>query len=330
MTAAAKSRRPPDDGKPVFIVCIDFELAWGWAYNDSFIGREDRFLRGREAIPPLLDLFDEFEVPATWATVGHLFLESCRGRDGVAHPEIARPRFPWLSGDWYRHDPRSDVRSAPLWYASDLIAAIRGRSVGHELASHSFGHVPFGAPGCTVEAAESDLSAAVKAASDVGVSVQSFVYPQHRIGFTELLRTHGFTSYRGEDREPFLGLPSQIRKPLRLLVQTLGMASAPQQPEWGPDSLIHLPASLFFAIPERRGGHLITGRGLAARCIRGLRRAIERGGMHQIYFHDHNLGVRTEEFLSALRDVLSFASAARLRGELEILTMRDYAAKLTA
>jgi polysaccharide deacetylase len=314
----------------VFILCVDFELAWGWSWSGSFRGREDRLLRGRESVPRLLDLLDESRIPATWATVGHLFLESCPGGDGPAHPEIVRPAFAGLEGDWYQHDPRTDVRSDPLWYASDLVTDIRSRGTAHEVGSHSFSHLPFGAPGCTAEAADSDLTAAVRVAAVAGVELRTFVYPQHLIGHTDLLAPHGFTAYRGEAREPLMGLPPVVRKPMRFLVRAGAIASRPQTPETANGRPAHLPASLFFALTDAGAGRTIGPRRLVARCIRGLRRAIAEGGMHQIYFHDHNMGVRTADFFGALGEVLAFAVSARDRGDLRILTMRDHAAAVRA
>src|SRR5262245_33022997 len=68
-------------------VCIstDFEMSWAWRGS----GQKTAELRGkteRRNVPLLLGLLDKYSIPITWATVGHLFLESCtRSRDGLAH-----------------------------------------------------------------------------------------------------------------------------------------------------------------------------------------------------------------------------------------------------
>src|SRR5512138_852747 len=55
-------------------VCIsaDFEMGWGWRSR----GREGATIMGereRHHVPLILALLEEYSVPITWATVGHLF-----------------------------------------------------------------------------------------------------------------------------------------------------------------------------------------------------------------------------------------------------------------
>ena len=45
------------------------------------------------------------------------------------------------AGTWY--DPGTDIRSDPLYYGRDLIEAIVGNKVEHEIGYHSFSHVRF-------------------------------------------------------------------------------------------------------------------------------------------------------------------------------------------
>ena len=66
----------------VFTLSLDFELIWGTldrgveTYREA-CEREHAFIVDR-----LLALLAEFEISATWCTLGHLFLESCAPRDG--------------------------------------------------------------------------------------------------------------------------------------------------------------------------------------------------------------------------------------------------------
>ena len=64
------------------VISLDFELAWG--VHDSLGsdgGYRDNLLGAREVIPRMLDLFREYEVEATWATVGLLFAASAEERE---------------------------------------------------------------------------------------------------------------------------------------------------------------------------------------------------------------------------------------------------------
>ncbi len=71
----------PQGAKAAVVISADLEMAWAWRYskrsNDPKVLALQKADQTRQNLPPLLDLFDQFNVPVTWATVGHLFLESC-------------------------------------------------------------------------------------------------------------------------------------------------------------------------------------------------------------------------------------------------------------
>ena len=124
----------PEGFKAVLTITADFELAWAWQYDKKALNNIDFALnkarQARENIPLILDLCDKFNIPITWATVGHLFLESCQKQNGVVHGNLDRiPHFEnqylrFVENDWYQHDPCSNYQEAPEWYAPDLIRKI--------------------------------------------------------------------------------------------------------------------------------------------------------------------------------------------------------------
>ncbi len=183
---------------------IDFELAWGWAYAKGMT-REDAItigLRERAHVPIILAKMDEYEIPATWATVGHLFLEKCeRDGNGIAHPQLVHlPHFEnnywkFSSGDWYQVDPCSDYHRDPAWYAPDLIAQILDAKVKHEIGSHSFSHGGLG-PYCTPDVAESKIDACLNAMKPFGITPKTWVFPGNDVGNFEALAKKGFRNVR--------------------------------------------------------------------------------------------------------------------------------------
>jgi hypothetical protein len=61
----------------VFVVSLDFELRWGVLYRRGGVANYDANILGvRQAIPAMLDLFREYEIHTTWATVGLLFFSN--------------------------------------------------------------------------------------------------------------------------------------------------------------------------------------------------------------------------------------------------------------
>ena|ERR1700730_5820125 len=61
----------------VFVVSLDFELRWEVLYRRGGVADYDANVLGvRQAIPAMLDLFHDYEIHATWATVGLLFFSN--------------------------------------------------------------------------------------------------------------------------------------------------------------------------------------------------------------------------------------------------------------
>ena len=194
-------------------VSADFELSWAFRHHPREMAR-DRGRRERENIPYLLQIFERCAFPITWATVGHLFLESCtRSSHGLAHPEMPRPPHNALwTGDWYMHDPCTNYKYDPLWYAPDIIQSILENPVHHEIRTHSFSHIDF-SPACSDPMlVRRELEASVVAMQRFGITPKSLVYPFNRMGHTyhDLLADLSITAVRHRDRRVRLSYPERM------------------------------------------------------------------------------------------------------------------------
>jgi len=138
----------PAPYKSVVVISSDFELAWASRYTKSspfpLQKAKDNARVERENLPKIIALCEQFNIPVTWLTVGHLFLQSCTKIDGISHPEL--PRLPHFENEWWRfegkdwfeYDPGTDYRKDPLWYCPDLIELILQSKVKHEIGCHTF------------------------------------------------------------------------------------------------------------------------------------------------------------------------------------------------
>lgn len=168
------------------LVTLSLEIELGWGVHD--IGEYERISPRREAetayLLRLLDHCDDVDVPFSFDVVGHLFHESCDGDHDSPHAE-----------GWFDADPGTDVDADPLFYAPDLVAAVRDSTVDHELCTHSFSHVA--CEHASREAIEWDLETAQRLHEDVlGERTVSFVPPKHERPPTEALKATGIETIR--------------------------------------------------------------------------------------------------------------------------------------
>jgi hypothetical protein len=77
-----QNKKFPNNENGGMIISADFELAWAFRYsksfNDPFKAALDFAKQDRENVPVLINLFEKYQIPITWATVGHLFLKECK------------------------------------------------------------------------------------------------------------------------------------------------------------------------------------------------------------------------------------------------------------
>jgi peptidoglycan/xylan/chitin deacetylase (PgdA/CDA1 family) len=305
--------------KAAFVISIDTEMAWGLAHRP---GETYRYDRERAHLARLVELFDRYEVPATWATVGHLLLEGCAPVDGVKHPEIVRPTYTWLDGDWFDVDPCEGAESAPTWYAPDMIDLFLGASVDHEIATHGFSHIVAG-PGCSRATFASELDAALAAAAARGIGLRSMVHPRNQIDHLDTLAERGIVAYRGLALRPQGStgrLAGMIERVIDRAVGSERTTVRPVRERYG----WNLPATVLYDIDA----HLRIWPVWIAQVNRRLSQAVRRQGLFHLWFHPHNFRDNPEPAFAGLERILRVATGHRDEGRLMTVTMGDLAAHL--
>jgi peptidoglycan/xylan/chitin deacetylase (PgdA/CDA1 family) len=209
-------------------ISADFEL--NWAFRSLSAEHRDRLgAAERLNVPYILDLLSEFSVPITWATVGHLFLASCVREEETAHRDMPRPPFNerW-QGDWYKHDPCSDLRRDPLWYAPDLIEQVMRAKVGHEVGSHSFSHIDFSPQTSNPELVEREMEQCLAAMAPLGLKLRSLVYPFNHMGhsYHDLLHKFGIIAVRHRDDRIRLSYPERSACGVYKIYESMNLRSA--------------------------------------------------------------------------------------------------------
>ena len=179
----------------VFTISIDHESAWGYADHD--LSDEDKKrIRGEVFIVRrLLLVFEKYNIPVTWAIVGHLIDRGCMwGEDGTPHPEYVRPI--------HRDHPPKHEYTEVLWYDTEnLVSMIRSSSAGHDIASHSYAHISYDENTNSEALIKADLKNLGRVHRVHDVPLNSFIFPRNIEGYHRLLKVNGFTNYRGNSKK---------------------------------------------------------------------------------------------------------------------------------
>jgi hypothetical protein len=307
-----------------FLLTLDTELIWGSFDHSTPSQFERRYPDVRCAIDELLEILVRHRISATWAVVGHLFLNRCeRDSSGRCHPEISRKAgLP----DRFQMDPCASRETDPLWYGDDIVASLRAASWPQEIGCHSFSHVLFSQEQADDGVIASELAACRVLAKDVGLELTSFVFPRNQVGFVNQLSGSGFTAYRGVDPMWFRRLPRLLARPAHLVDQALGLPPPLVEPSERLPGLWNIPGSMVI-LPRLGIRKLVPVASQLRKARNGLHRAARAGKAFHLWTHPFTLASDRTVMLGILREVVAEADRLREQGSLRVLTMRQFAAE---
>jgi len=306
-----------------FVLSVDVEGLWGLFFVRSYVDDPHAAEAGRAALPRMGTLLADRGMAATFAFVGHLFLDACGPWDGTAHPEIARPVYPWYERDWYGDDPGTDEARDPLWYARSQALAVHAQ--GHDVGAHGFAHAILDPDCVTREIAADEMRQAQAAAADAGLPpLRSFVFPQNVVGHVDALAEHGFTCYRDTDGglPVRAGPPGGLGRAASLARHALAAPPFVGQARVRDDGVVILPSS--FPLLGREGLRRVVSRGArVGRVAKGLERAAQGDAVLHLWTHPHAFA--SDAAFSDLAAVLYLVAEWCERGDARVMTMADLA-----
>ncbi|QCS42012.1 polysaccharide deacetylase family protein [Natrinema versiforme] len=307
------------DTTGVFTLSLDTELAWGTFDVGRLEAHKTAYRATPDIIERLCELFDEYQIPATWALVSHLLVDCRHGR---GHADRTLPDFPWID-DWFAEMPCSSGLDEGLWYAPWIVDRLQACQTDQEIGLHGATHMPLGANGCSRRNAEEELEIAIKTLREHGEEPETFVYPRNDIGHVDVLRDNGIRTYREVDARWYERslVPDTAKPPLRFLDEATQRTPPIVEPTLN-DGLVELPGSQIFR-PSHGGWQYAPTGSSVARAKKGLQRAAQTGGVFHLWFHPFNLGHASSKDMERFERVLAMASELAENGEIERLPMRE-------
>jgi len=322
--------KDPDFG--ALVLSLDFELHWGIRDKCPPDGSYRQNLLGvRRAVPQMLDLFEEFGIAATWATVGFLFAASRQELESF-YPAV-RPEYedPVLSS--YQEPVGIGEKDDPLHFAPSLIEAICKRP-HQEIGTHTFSHYYCLERGQTRAAFRADLNSAVAIARKYGFQLRSIVFPRNQFNpdYADLLVEVGIVCYRG-NAKGWMCRASAVNEENKLHIRAArsldfyinlsGLNLTGWDDVIKQNGLGDVSSSCFLRPYTPRRRHFDPLK--LGRIVKGIQAAAISKRIFHLWWHPHNFGAYTYENIAFLRKILEAYARFRESHGMRSLTMAEVA-----
>lgn len=305
----------------VVMLSFDTEQIWGYLDRLNEAQFQSCYAGTLEAHERLLASLCAARLSATWFVVGGMTLRESQG--------AGDPRMAGLPAGWTASIPAGNETTAPLWYRRSFVDRLREARPVQEVALHAgLTHLIWTDKRATVSVVKRELIEGVKALEQALVPPVSFSFGREEEAYHQLLPQHGIRSYRG--RTPVLACRLGRTLPGALLRAFDELTHATPPPVWPYETLPglwNIPSSLFLYPIGPTRTRFIAMRSRLQRFQRGLETAARYQGIFHYCLHPENLAESPDGF-SLFGDILERLTRARDRGDVEILTMRQVAARM--
>ena len=313
-----------------FTISLDFELFWGVRAGRELESYKENLLGVQEAIPEILALFKQYNIHATWATVGFLFFKNIE--EIVAHKPKVLPLYHNTKVDPYVYlesleTAKKDEEFLKMHVASRLIEQIKN-TANQELATHTFSHF-FPYESCeNTEAFSSDMKQAIEQGKKEGLSLTSLVFPRNQMKAEsiEVLKSLNIQSYRGNPThwaycDGDNGSKSLYQRIYRLIDTYVNLSGHHSSIPLYDNELIELKGSMFLRPYLARLSFL---EGLKVRRIKkAMSDAARHGKNFHLWWHPHNFGLNQENNLKNLKEILEHFEKLNSEYQMLSLTMKE-------
>jgi len=313
--------------QPTLIVSLDFELFWGMLEVTSLDQYKANILGGREAIPRMLELFQKHGIHATWATVGFLF-----GKDEDALKPFLPEQIPSYTGeglDGYAWLDQRAGENPACFFAPELIDQIAAVP-GQEIGSHTFCHYYCREAGQTLEQFRQDMAAAMAIGESRGYKLGSVVLPRNQTEpeYTQVLRELGYTAYREEENDWIHRRVKlrMLKRALRLLDVYLPLTGQGGYIPKVEDGIANLIGSRMYKPYFAPLGFLEWLK--IRRIKKQMLHAAKNGLTFHLWWHPHNVGVRTDYHMAQLEEIFAYYETLRETYGMRSLNMAQAAQEL--
>jgi peptidoglycan/xylan/chitin deacetylase (PgdA/CDA1 family) len=300
--------------KGLFCISLDFELHWGGVEKRSLPAYNKYFLSTREVIPQILELFTQYNIHTSWATVGILFHDSADSF--LKNAPTSKPSYINDNLSTYNYIDKNPLGYSeledPFHFAPSLIQLILS-APNQELASHTFSHYYCNEPGQTASQFREDLKAAQRVAQNFGVVLKSLVFPrnQFRDEYLKICFEEGITSVRSNPADWFWDinndaldtLPKKIFRTADAYLPLSKTCFSLNDLNSKKDFPLSIPASRFLRpySPKEYFLHKLKINRICAE----MELAAKENKVYHLWWHPHNFGGNPLQNILGLKKILN-------------------------
>lgn len=166
------------DENGFLVISLDFELLWGVFDKVDHKEKETYFQNTRKVIPEILNLFSEYNIHCTWATVGMLFNKNWE--EWRENTPNFLPKYNNSALSAYDYGNTIEAKETEfLCFARDLIQQIQNTS-HQEIGTHTYSHYYCLEEGQAINTFKADLEKAIELAELMGIDLKSLVFPRNQ------------------------------------------------------------------------------------------------------------------------------------------------------
>lgn len=293
----------------ILLISLDFELYWGIRDCIPEEACRDRIQQVHSIIPRLVDLFEDYGIHASFATVGMLMARNFYELSSYLPEE--KPRYSDKNLSPYNgYLEKINERNSLLHFAPELVQRI-AQSPGLEISSHTFSHYYCLAEGQNAAEFEQDIEAHIRLAADQGIQLKSLVFPRNQYNqqYLEICRKHGLKAFRGNESSWLYTArddtrETSLRRAFRLADSYLNISGHHTYSTHGIERKIPLnfPSSRFLRPVNPRIKWLEQLR--LRRITSAMDRAATHGEIYHLWWHPHNFGENTDANFEFLKKIL--------------------------
>jgi len=264
-----------------------------------------------KAYARIFEILERYKVPATFALVGLFaggFEEYVESRNQLLE---SKPHKNWLQ------IPEQSFSAGITdgWFYPELVERIRSKGM-HEIASHSFSHLPLHNGDVAEESFLTELNLVKQWQERNSLELSTFIYPRNQIQYQEALNDFDYLGYRQCDLQN-----AAYANRLKILQDECNIRK---------QSDVHSIFANPIAIPPgtflnwRHGPRRAIPKSITMRrWTNVLKHAVSTGGVAHLWLHPHNL-ITAKGQVELFEDAISRVAEFRNSELIKAMTQSDY------